>query len=61
MRSHENSPYAWADVFFGPNKDAVHIIDKKTLEIVETLRHERGKTAGHVKFDKDGKHALLSI
>ncbi|MHA1113744.1 MAG: cytochrome D1 domain-containing protein, partial [Alphaproteobacteria bacterium] len=21
MRSHENSPYAWVDVFFGPNKD----------------------------------------
>ena len=21
MRSHENTPYAWVDVFFGPNKD----------------------------------------
>lgn len=61
MRSHENSPYAWADVFFGPNRDAVHIIDKKTLEIVKTLRHERGKTVAHVEFDKDGKYALLSI
>jgi cytochrome c553 len=38
MRSHENTPYAWVDVFFGPNKDAVHIIDKRTLEIVKTLR-----------------------
>lgn len=61
MRSHENTPYAWVDVFFGPNKDKVHIIDKRTLEIVETLQPEPGKTAAHVEFDKDGKHALLSI
>ena len=61
MRSHENTPYAWVDVFFGPNKDKVHVIDKRTLEIVETLRPAPGKTAAHVEFDKDGRHALLSI
>ena len=61
MRSHENSPYAWAGVFFGPNRDLVHIIDKRTLEIVKTLRPEPGKTAAHVEFDKTGEHALLSI
>lgn len=61
MRSHENSPYAWAGVFFGPNRDLVHIIDKKTLEIVKTLRPVPGKTAAHVEFDRSGKHALLSI
>lgn len=61
MRSHENTPYAWAGVFFGPNKDLVHIIDKRTLEIVKTLRPAPGKTAAHVEFDKSGKHALLSV
>ncbi len=61
MRSHENSRYAWADVFFGPNRDAVHIIDKATLEIVKTLRPVPGKTAAHVEFDRYGRHALLSI
>ncbi len=61
MRSHEKSRYAWVDVFFGPNKDAMHVIDKKTLEIVKTLRPAPGKTAAHVEFDKDGKHALVSI
>ena len=61
MRSHENSQYAWAGVFFGPNRDAVHLIDKNTLEIARTLRPEPGKTAAHVEFDKDGRHALLSI
>ena len=61
MRSHEKTPYAWVDVFFGPNKDAVHVIDKRTLEIVKTLRPAPGKTAAHVEFTRDGKYALLSI
>ena len=61
LRSHENSPYAWADVFFGPNRDAVHVIDKRTLEIVETLRPAPGKTVAHVEFDRDGRHALVSV
>ena len=61
MRSHENTPYAWVDVFFGPNKEAVHIIDKSTLEIVKTIKPSPGKTAAHVEFTKDGSHALLSI
>ena len=61
MRSHENTPYAWVDVFFGPNKDKMHVIDKRTLEIVETLAPAAGKTAAHVEFDQEGKHALVSI
>ncbi len=61
MRSHENTPYAWVDVFFGPNRDKVHVIDKRTLSIVRTLQPEPGKTAAHVEFDKEGRHALLSI
>ncbi|GGC61039.1 cytochrome D1 domain-containing protein [Marinobacter halophilus] len=61
MRSHENSRYAWADVFFGPNADKVHIIDKQTLEIVKTLQPEPGKVAAHVEFDRYGKKLLLSI
>ena len=61
MRSHENTDYAWVDVFFGANKDAVHIIDKHTLKIVKTLRPAPGKTAAHVEFDRYGRYALLSI
>ena len=41
MRSHENSLYVWVDVFFGPNRDAMHVIDKQSLEIVRTLRPGR--------------------
>jgi cytochrome c553/DNA-binding beta-propeller fold protein YncE len=61
MRSHENTPYAWVDVFFGPNKDVMHVIDKRSLEIVKTLRPVPGKTAAHIEFTRDGKYALLSI
>ncbi len=61
LRSHEKTPYAWTDVFFGPNRDKVHIIDKRSLEIVKTLRPAPGKTAAHVEFTKDGRYALLSI
>jgi WD40 repeat protein len=61
MRSHENSRYAWVDVFFGPDKDAVHVIDKNTLEIVKTLRPSPGKTSAHIEFTRDGRYALLSI
>jgi hypothetical protein len=61
MRSHENTPYAWVDVFFGPNRDALHVIDKRSLEIVKTLRPEPGKTAAHVEFTRDGRYALVSL
>ncbi len=61
LRSHEASPYAWADVFFGRHRDAVHVIDKESLKIIKTLRPAPGKTAAHVEFSRDGRYALLSI
>jgi mono/diheme cytochrome c family protein/WD40 repeat protein len=61
LRSHETSPYVWADVFFGPNKDKIHIIDKDSLEIVNTLDPAPGKTVAHIEFTRDGSHALVSI
>jgi DNA-binding beta-propeller fold protein YncE len=61
MRSHENTPYAWVDVFFGKERDAMQVIDKRTLEVVKTLRPAPGKTSAHVEFTKDGRYALVSI
>ncbi len=61
MRSHVNSKYAWTDVFFGPNQEAVHLIDKQTLEIAHTLRPMPGKNAAHVEFTNDGSHLILSV
>ncbi len=61
LRSHENSDYLWADVFFGPNRDAMHVIDKQTLQIVRTLRPVPGATVAHVEFDRYGRYALVSV
>jgi len=61
LRSHENAAHVWSDVFFGPNKDVIHVIDKNTLEIVRTLKPVPGATVAHVEFDRDGAHALVSV
>ena len=61
LRSHSTSPYVWADVFFGPHKDEMHIIDKQTLEIVKTLKPFPGKTFAHAEFTRDGSHVLVSL
>jgi hypothetical protein len=61
MRSHENSPYVWADVSGGMHKDRIHIIDKHSLEIVKTITPDSGRTAAHVEFDRNGRNTLVSI
>ncbi len=61
IRSHQATPYAWVDIVFGPNRDAVQVIDKRTLKIVRTLRPEPGHTSMHIEFDRYGRHAWVSI
>jgi len=62
LRSHEDTPYIWADSFLAPPaKDTMHIIDKSSLEIVRTLKPAPGKTTAHVEFDRSGRHALVSV
>ncbi|MDO8877783.1 MAG: cytochrome D1 domain-containing protein [Pseudolabrys sp.] len=61
MRSHENTPFAWADGMLGTRKDTMAIIDKRTLEIVRTVTPAIGKTAAHVEFDRSGRYAVVSI
>jgi DNA-binding beta-propeller fold protein YncE len=61
MRSHENTRYAWTDVFMGKNKDTLQLIDKATLEIAATVTPSPGKTAAHVEFTQDGRYALVSV
>lgn len=62
MRSHENTPYAWVDVFnSSKNRDVIQIIDKKTLELVKELKPSPGKVAAHTEFTRDGKYAVVSV
>ncbi|MNR47599.1 Cytochrome D1 heme domain protein [compost metagenome] len=48
-------------MFFGPDNDAIHLIDKQTLEIARALGPMPGKTAALVEFTRDGRYLLLSI
>jgi hypothetical protein len=62
MRSHENTPYAWADSMMSTkDKDKIQIIDKHTFKVVKTLTPAPGKTAAHTEFTRDGKYALVSV
>lgn len=62
LRSHENTPYVWADAMMSPKyKDTLQLIDKNTLEVVKTLTPEPGKTLAHVEFTRDGRYALASL
>ena len=61
LRTHPATPYAWVDVFFGPNADAVQVLDTRSLELVATIRPSPGITAGHVEFTRDGAFALVSV
>ena len=37
------------------------MVDKRTLELVSTLRPEPGKSAAHVEFTRDGRYVLVSL
>ncbi len=61
MRSHENSAYIFADVFFGKNKEKILVIDKKTLQIVKAIIPAPGKTSSHIELDRSGRFAFVSV
>ncbi|MGL4281843.1 MAG: cytochrome D1 domain-containing protein [Albidovulum sp.] len=61
LRSHDGTPHIWADVFTGPNKGQMHIIDKESLEVAKVFAPEPGKTVAHTEFTRDGRHALVSV
>ena len=61
LRTHAGAPEIWADVFTGPNKGQMHLIDKETLEVVKVLTPDPGQTVAHTEFTRDGSRALVSI
>ena len=61
LRSHERTPYAWVDGMLGAAKDTLQIIDKHNLAVVAAVTPSPGKTAAHVEFTRDGRHALVSV
>jgi DNA-binding beta-propeller fold protein YncE len=62
LRSHEATPYAWADAMMSPAaRDTLAVIDKASLEVVARLTPQPGKTVAHVEFDRYGRYALASL
>lgn len=66
IRTHENSQYVWADQLKHPEAEvqqSVQVFDKKTHEIVKTIRvtEEKGKVALHMEFNKGGTEVWVSV
>lgn len=66
IRTHPKSDFVWADQTKHPEPEvqqAVQVFDKKTREIVKTLRvtEEPGKVAVHIEFNADGSEVWVSV
>jgi len=66
IRTHPKSQYVWADQTKHPEPEiqqSVQVFDKKTREIVKTIRvtEEAGKAAVHMEFNDDGTEVWVSV
>ncbi len=66
LRTHPKSDYVWADQTKHPDPEvqqSVQVIDKKTREIVKTIRltETEGYAAVHIEFNKDGSEVWVSV
>jgi len=66
IRTHPKSDYVWADQTKTPEPEvqqSVQVIDKKTHEIVKTIRltEKKGYAAVHIEFNDDGSEVWVSI
>lgn len=62
MRSHENTPYLWADSMMAPQaRHILTVIDKRTLAPIAQIKAPQGQTLAHIEFTRDGRYALASL
>jgi nitrite reductase (NO-forming)/hydroxylamine reductase len=66
LRTHPKSDYVWADQTKHPEPEvqqSLQVIDKKTREIVKTIRltEKQGYAAVHIEFNNDGTEVWTSI
>ena len=66
IRTHPKSDYFWADQTKHPEPEvqqSIQVIDKKTREIVKTIRltEKEGYAAVHIEFNDDGSEVWTSV
>ena len=66
IRTHPNSDYVWIDQTLHPEPEvqqSIKIIDKKTREVVRTVRltETKGYVATHFEFNADGTEVWASV
>ncbi|MCW8908842.1 MAG: hypothetical protein OQL28_16505, partial [Sedimenticola sp.] len=66
IRTHPKSDYFWADQTKHPEPEvqqSIQVIDKKTREIVKTIRltDKQGYAAVHIEFNNDGSEVWTSV
>lgn len=58
IRSHEESPYVWADTMFAEEPNDIYVLDKETFEVVNVI--DEGTQTLHPEFTKDGSVVYVS-
>jgi|GEM_PF-3123731 len=58
IRSHEESPYVWADTMFAEEPNDIYVLDKETFEVVNVI--DEGSQTLHPEFTKDGSVVYVS-
>jgi len=58
IRSHDDSPYVWADTMFGDPPNRIYIFDKSTFEVVKII--DEGVQTLHPEFTDDGRFVYVS-
>jgi nitrite reductase (NO-forming)/hydroxylamine reductase len=58
IRSHDGSPYVWADTTFGDPPNRIYVFDKSTFQVVKII--EEGVQTLHPEFTADGKFVYVA-
>lgn len=58
IRSHDESPYVWADTMFAAEPHDIYVLDKETFKVVKVI--DEGTQTLHPEFTADGSVVYVS-
>ncbi len=61
LRSHDGTPHVRAGAFIGPDRRQMQIIDKDSLEVVQGLSPDPGRTVAPAEFTRDARRAEVPV